>query len=120
MWGVPIHQEDMAVTLLAFLHHLKSLLLIPLAPATNTTNQEDMAATLLAFSYNVIVGIEMILGHPLSAEDQEVTPTQSTCFTSTKALILTPEELHGRRIRTCGDTSGGLSALTRYSLYLLY
>ena len=33
-----------------------------------------MAVTLLAFSYNVIVGTEMILGHPLSAEDQEVTP----------------------------------------------
>ena len=35
MWGVPIHQEDMAVTLLV---HLKSLLLIPLAPATNTVS----------------------------------------------------------------------------------
>ena len=79
-----------------------------------------MAATLLAFSYNVIVGTEMILGHPLSAEDQEVTPTQFTSFTSTKVPILTSEELHGRRIRTCGDTSGGLSALTRYSLYSLF
>ena len=34
-------------------------------------NQEDMCATLLAFSYNVIVGIEMVYGRPLSHEDQD-------------------------------------------------
>lgn len=33
-------------------------------------NQEDMAATLLAFSYNVLIGVEMILGHPLSAAEE--------------------------------------------------
>jgi len=33
-------------------------------------NQEDMMATLLAFSYNVLVGSEMVLGRPLSDEDQ--------------------------------------------------
>ena len=34
-------------------------------------NQEDMSATLLAFSYNVLVGIELVLGKPLNREDQE-------------------------------------------------
>ncbi|EKX35478.1 hypothetical protein GUITHDRAFT_146491 [Guillardia theta CCMP2712] len=34
-------------------------------------NQEDMSATLLAFSYNVLIGIELVLGKPLNREDQE-------------------------------------------------
>ena len=33
-------------------------------------NQEDLAATLLAFSYNTLLGIEFILGCPLSTSDQ--------------------------------------------------
>ena len=33
-------------------------------------NQEDLAATLLAFSYNALLGIEFILGCPLSSRDQ--------------------------------------------------
>jgi hypothetical protein len=33
-------------------------------------NQEDMAATLLAFSSNAMLGIEMILGFPLSQREQ--------------------------------------------------
>ncbi len=33
-------------------------------------NQEDLAATLLAFSYNSLLGIEFILGCPLSSSDQ--------------------------------------------------
>lgn len=34
-------------------------------------NQEDCAATLLAFSYNVIVGLEAIRGHPLADGEQQ-------------------------------------------------
>jgi ER-bound oxygenase mpaB/B'/Rubber oxygenase, catalytic domain len=34
-------------------------------------NQEDLAATLLAFSYNSLLGIEYVLGTPLSRQDQE-------------------------------------------------
>jgi len=34
-------------------------------------NQEDMVATLLAFSYNVLAGIELIHGKPVSADEQE-------------------------------------------------
>jgi ER-bound oxygenase mpaB/B'/Rubber oxygenase, catalytic domain len=34
-------------------------------------NQEDLAATLLAFSYNSLLGIEFVLGTPLSMQDQE-------------------------------------------------
>ena len=33
-------------------------------------NQEDMAVTLLAFSYNVLYGLELILGEPLTEPDQ--------------------------------------------------
>ena len=33
-------------------------------------NQEDLAATLLAFSFNVLHGIELALGRPLSMEEQ--------------------------------------------------
>jgi hypothetical protein len=33
-------------------------------------NQEDMAVTLLAFSYNVLFGLELILGEPLTEPDQ--------------------------------------------------
>jgi ER-bound oxygenase mpaB/B'/Rubber oxygenase, catalytic domain len=33
-------------------------------------NQEDLAATLLAFSYNTLLGIEFILGCPISTSDQ--------------------------------------------------
>ena len=33
-------------------------------------NQEDLAATLLAFSVNVLIGIEIIAGKPLSANEQ--------------------------------------------------
>lgn len=34
-------------------------------------NQEDLSATLLAFSYNSLLGIEFVLGTPLSRQDQE-------------------------------------------------
>ena len=63
-------------------------------------NQEDMAATLLAFSYNVLIGLETVLGAPLSPRDQAsylLALHAPTCTTCTYMRYMHPSRLATRR-----------------------